>query len=241
MHIARRLPAVPEALDPFRDLRVVRYGRPGVAERAEILRGIEAEGAADAECADRRTGARGEMRLTAVFNERQIVASGQRRECCHVGRLAIQVHRHERSRPRRDGCGARARIHRQRPVIDVHDDRCGSGGDDRQRRVGSGDRRHDDFVARADPGRTQQQRDSVCPRSSADGESRAAGGGELGLERFELRAEDVPPARCHARECIPHDAGVLARPQIEEWDPGSSSHRAGAGAEPGTYRSKCAR
>ena len=94
---------------------------------------------------------------------------------------------------------------------------------------------------RADPGGAQQQRDGVCPRSGADGERRAAGGGKLGLERLELGAEDVPPARCHARERILHCAGVLARPQIEEWDPGSSSHRAGAGAEPGTYRSKCAR
>jgi len=105
----------------------VGYRRAAVAERAEVLRGIEAERAADAECADGRATARSEMRLAAVFDDRQFVARGQRGERRHVRRLAVQVYRHERPRPRRDGCRARARIHRQRLVIDVDNDRCGSG------------------------------------------------------------------------------------------------------------------
>ena len=93
----------------------------------------------------------------------------------HVGRLAVQVHRQDGARPRRDRALDRVGIDRQRarrrcrrrpaarPAI-MH----------RQRRVGGGQRRRDDFVARADAERAEDQRERVGAGADADGVRRAA-------------------------------------------------------------------
>jgi hypothetical protein len=74
--VAIRLSAVAQPLQPFRESGIARHDRPGVAERTEILRRVEAEGARDAERPDRPSVARRQVRLAAVFDERQGVPFG---------------------------------------------------------------------------------------------------------------------------------------------------------------------
>ena len=81
---------------------VVGDDRAAVAERAEVLRRVEAERAGDADRADRPAVGRGEVRLAAVFDEREAVPRGDALERRHVGRLAVEVHRQDRARARRD-------------------------------------------------------------------------------------------------------------------------------------------
>ena len=156
------------------------------------------------------------MRLTAVFDDGEVVArcgGGQRRQ---VSRLAIEMHGHDRPCARADCRGAGCRIHRQRLVIDVDDHRRGAGGDDRQRGVRRRDGRDDDLVARTDAGGAQEQSDGIGAVADADGELRAAGSGELGLERVDFRAEDEPAACRDAVDGVANGAGVLAQAKIEK-------------------------
>ena len=50
-----------------------------------------------------RPSQRRQVRLRAVFDDRQAVPRGDRLERRHVGRLAVEVHRHDRAGARRDG------------------------------------------------------------------------------------------------------------------------------------------
>ena len=144
------------------------------------------------------------------------------------------MHRHECARARGDCRRTRRRIHCQRVVVDINDHRAGAGGNDGQRRVRSGDCRHDHFVAGADAGGAQEQGDGVSARARADGDTRAACGRELGLERLDFRAEDVPASRDDTCDRLPHGGGVLAEVKIEEGDRRGLGHDAGAAAAAGT-------
>ena len=78
MVVAVGLAAVAQPLDARRRARVVGDDRAAVAERAEILRRIEAERAGDADRADRPPVGGGEVRLAAVFDDREVVPRGDR-------------------------------------------------------------------------------------------------------------------------------------------------------------------
>ena len=74
MTIAVRLAAVSETLDPVREGVVVRDDGAPVAKRAEIFRRVEAERAGDSYGPDRTAAGGGEVRLTAVFDDRKAMA-----------------------------------------------------------------------------------------------------------------------------------------------------------------------
>src|SRR5438105_7790691 len=111
------LTAVADAPHAIGELRVAGDDGAAVSERAQIFRRVEAEGAGYAERADWLSRAGGEMRLAAVFDERQAAAGRQGRECRHVGGLPIEMHRHQGFRPRSDGAFSNRRIERETLVI----------------------------------------------------------------------------------------------------------------------------
>ena len=118
--IAIGLAAVAQALARARRSRVVvGRQRAAVAERAEILRRVEAVRRGGAEAADRPAPARGEVRLAAVLDDGEAVPRGDRGDRRHVGRLAVEVHGHDRGGARRDRRGDGRRIERQ-----PHPGRC---------------------------------------------------------------------------------------------------------------------
>src|SRR5262245_38775702 len=81
---------------------VARDDGAAVAQGAEILRGIEAERARDADGPNRTAIRRREVGLAAVLDDRQAVAERDALNAGHVGGLAVQVHRHDGARPRSD-------------------------------------------------------------------------------------------------------------------------------------------
>src|SRR4029077_3357321 len=87
--IAVDLSAVAQPLHPVGQRAVVGDHRSAVAERAEVLRRVEAESAGDADGADRRTTARRQMRLAAVLDDGEAVTRGDALDSRHVGRLAV--------------------------------------------------------------------------------------------------------------------------------------------------------
>ena len=90
------------------------------------------------------------------------------------------------------------RGHAEGVRVDVAEDRRRARDD---RRLGGrveGERGHHHLVARPDPERAQGDRQRVGPVGDADAVAHAEVGGELGLERLHLRAEDVAARAGHA-------------------------------------------
>ncbi len=148
--VAVGLSAVAQPPDPCRQRAIVGDDGAAVTERAEILGRIEAERAGDADRADRTAGSGREVRLAAVFDDRQIVARGDSLERAHVGCLPVQMNRQNRARPRADRLFHAIGIDREADRIDVREHRARPGHHDRERRIGGRQRRRDDFVAGSD-------------------------------------------------------------------------------------------
>ena len=109
------------------------------------------------------------MRLTGVFDERQLMSRGDAFERAHVGGLTVEVHRQDRPRPRCHRGRGRVGIERQAVRIDVGEHRARAGHHDRERRIGGRQRRRDDFVAGTDVEGAQDQRDRVGAGADAHG------------------------------------------------------------------------
>ncbi len=216
--IAVGLAAVAQPLDRVGERAIAGDDGAAVAERAEVLGRVEAERAGDADRADRPSAARREMRLAAVLDDREVVSRGDRFDRGHVGRLAVEVHRQDRARLRTDRGFNLARVDRQPHRIDVGEHRARAGHHDRERGVGRGQRRRDHFVAGADAERAQDQRDRVGAGADADRVRGAGGGGELLLERLDLRPEHEPAARDHAIDRGAHVGRIVFRHQRHEGD-----------------------
>ena len=97
-----------------------------------------------------------------------------------------------------DGPGARRdlsrhidRINEERARINIRKDNLRAHLMDRFRRSDVGEGRGDDFVTRSDLQRAQRQGESVRAGVHADAEARASVGGNLLLERGDVRAKDV--------------------------------------------------
>jgi hypothetical protein len=165
------------------------------------------------------------MRLRRILDNGQVVTVGDPDKRAEVCGLAVQVHRQNGSRPRRDGGLGGGRVERQAIGIDVGEDRPGPGHHDRQRRIGGRERRRDDFVSGADVEGPQDQRDRVGARADAHGVWRAGCCGELGLEGFHLRAEHEPARPDDATDGLENGGRVLAgRQGVERDGPGAVRH-----------------
>src|SRR4029077_6516953 len=100
--VAIGLAAVTQAFGQTRSGRIADGQRAAVAERAEVLGRVEAVGRGRTEAADRTPGAGGQVRLATVFDDREAVTLGDREDRRHVGRLPVEMHRHDRGGARRD-------------------------------------------------------------------------------------------------------------------------------------------
>src|SRR5262249_54039305 len=88
--------------DSFSDFRVVRHDRAAIAERAEILRRIEAEGGGVPEDSDLKTlhpMNRRAVSLRAILDYFQIVTARDVAYCPHVSGAAVKVNRQDRFDP----------------------------------------------------------------------------------------------------------------------------------------------
>ena len=234
--VAIDLPAVAQALDPIREGRVVGDHGSAVAERAQILRRVEAEGARGADRADRPSRGRSQMRLAAVLDEREAVPRREALEGRHIGRLPVQVHGENRAGARPDRPGHLLGIEREPRRIDVGEHRPGADHHHGKGRVRRRQRRRDDLVAGPDPERSQDEGDRVGAGSDADGAGRAARRGELRFERFQLRAEHEPAAGDDALDGLAQfPRGIAFGHEREERN--ARHHRVLCAAS--TYREKC--
>jgi hypothetical protein len=194
--------------DPRAQLRIRRRHDAAVAERAEILRGIEAEGRHVPEAADTLAGDRRAMGLGAVLDDPDPRRPGQRQDPRHIRRLPVDVDRNHRA-DRRDAVAAVAPPRQRRgQIVGIHAiasrvdvDQDGGRPDHFDRRDG-GDRRmrhRHHRTARPDAQRAQRQRQGVGAVGDAHRVRHAEPGGELALEGLDLGTEDVPPRSQRAR------------------------------------------
>ena len=128
------------------------------------------------------------MGLAGVLDDVEVSLPRQRAESLHVGQAAVQVHRHERARPRADRRRRRRRIHPVVGLRDVHRNgnpaRLGHGLEGRD----EGHGRHDDLLAGAEPNADEREPERIEPACNPDAVSRAAVRGERLLERDHRRA-----------------------------------------------------
>ena len=156
------------------------------------------------------------MRLTAVFDDREIVPGGDRFDPRHVGGLAVQVHREDCAGARTDCPRRLVRIERQAIRIDVGEHRPCAGHHHGQRRIGGRQRRRDHLVARPNPEAAEDERNRVGSGPDADGVPGTHRRRELRLERLDFRTENEPAARDHAIDGAANGCGVFARRQREK-------------------------
>ncbi len=143
---------------------------------------------------------------------------GNRLERAHVGGLAVQVHRHDRSRAGTNRRLDARRIEREALGIDVHEHRSRARHDHRERGERGGEGRRDDLVPLADIERAQHQRDGIGAGTDGNGVGGATCRRELGFERLDFRPEDVPPAGDDAFDGGRDGFGILPGPEGIEGD-----------------------
>ena len=190
---------------------VARDHGAAVAQGAEVLARVEAEGGRDAERAAGPPLVQRAVRLAGVFDDGQAAARGELEDRIHVGRLAVEMHRHDRPGARGDRGldGGRVDVGRVRQAVD--EDRRGAGVADRLGGSDEGVDRDDDLVAGADAGGLQGQAHGVGARADAGAEAGATELGEGRLEGSALRTHGVGGARDHRLEDFGELVVQLAR------------------------------
>jgi hypothetical protein len=131
-------------------VRIVGDDHAGIAERAEVLRGIKAEAAHRTQGAGALAEVLGADGLGGVLDQRQIVTLRDMPQGIHVHALAKQMHRHDGPRPWRDLVLYLQRIEVVSNRIDVGEDGSCACAADRADRCEKRERRHDHFIAGAD-------------------------------------------------------------------------------------------
>ena len=166
-----------------------------VAAAAEVLRGIEREGAGIAPCGHWPAVVVGAHRLGGVGYHGQAPAMRDRLDLVHGRGLTVQVHGHHGPRPRRDGRLETPGIEVVGLRVDVDEDRDGADQHNRARGGDEREGRRDHLVAGAHTHRLEGEQQRVGARVEADAVPGAAEGSELGLEGPDLGAEDEAAAR----------------------------------------------
>ena len=141
---------VGEGSNPGAQGRVVGDDRSRIAERAEVLPGVEAEGGSSTEGARPTPRPRGTVGLCGILDDRDPRSVGDLRDRLHVGHLPVEMYDNHRRGPCRD-----RRFHvgfrdEQGVGVDVREDGRGADRHDclegRHEGVGG----HDDFVSQPD-------------------------------------------------------------------------------------------
>ena len=213
----RRVSALSQGLDAFDEFFVVRRDGAAVAVGAEVFRRVETEGRGEAESAREFAAVGRAVRLRRVFEDEEVAARGDFVDAADVGGLAVEVDGDDGARARRDGRFERGGVERERVGVYVGEDGDGARVEDGERGVGGGQRRGDDFVARAGAHRAggeERERDGVRAVADARREARAAEARPLLFKRRDLGAEDVRAAAEHAPERF-----VRLRPDLFKLSP----------------------
>ncbi len=128
--------------------------------------------------------------LAGIFEDKEVVLKGKSPDRVHVGALAKNVDRHDRSRFRSDRRfdGCRINVVRVRQDVDENGSRPGST--DRSRRRKESERRGDDFVTRADVHSDQRKQQGIRPGRASDGVSRVAVLGDFEFQFGDFVSQD---------------------------------------------------
>ncbi len=182
--VLRALAVLAERLDARHDLLVVGDERSRVAEGAEVLARIEAEGGREAELTGGDAVACRAVGLAGVLDDRQAELDQR----AHVRQLPVEVHRHDEARALGDRSARRVDIHVQVGLGDV--DRHGRPArlGDRLEGRDEGVGRHEHLVARLEAARDEGETERVQAAREADAGSAPAVGGERVLEHCDRRA-----------------------------------------------------
>ena len=226
MLVLHPLPVVAQDARRVRDLGGIRDQHPAVAQRAQVLRRIEAEGAGQREAAGPLAPPDRAVRLAGILDHLQSAVGGQRQDGLHVGDAAEQMHRDDRAGSRRDGGGHCIGVHRAVGIaIDEHRARAhrkdGADGGDERVRLG------DHVVASTYAGGAQRQLERRESGIDAHRIGRVAVRGELALEGLEVLPQDEVAAVEHRldRRHNGRLQGLRLCPQVHEVDAECSSHR----------------
>src|SRR5581483_4635726 len=199
---------------------VVGHHHARIAERAQVLGGIEGEGRRVPADADRLPVLPRADSLRSVHDQAEIIAVGDLREGVTVGHLAEEVYRQETFRARRDLRLDLRRVQVERADINIHVDGTRPDQRDGFGRRAEGERGGDDLIAGADAARHQRQHQRV--RAGGDSQTIlcAADGGDLLLKTLH-----VGPVNEAAAFDDAHDGRVylllefvILRSQVREWN-----------------------
>ena len=189
-----------------------------IAPDVERLERVQAERPGIAEAADRPAVDRRGESLARVLDDREPVTLGDRADRVHVGGIAPEVDGHDGARPsgdrRRQTRGIQGVL-----LVDVHEDRAGTGRHDgaqgRDERV----RRHEHLVARAHARGLERQHQGVGAGVHPDRVTHAHELGDALLELGQGGPERVVAARDQAADVRDDrlDLGELAV-EIREGD-----------------------
>ncbi len=215
----------------LRQFRVIRGYRPTVAESAEVLGRIKAECRHVAPRAGFAAPDSGPVRLGAIFDYAQPVASGNFHHDRHVGGMSVQVDRNDRLE-RGAGVGAdgffeRVAVHRERDRVDIHQHGYRPGQLHRGHGRDSRMRHRDHGVSRPYAARPQRQLQRVGAAADTDDTGHSQIRGELALECVHFLAQDVPSTvqhggdRCVGSVCGMRtaSASVIVTDQDNSWAP----------------------
>src|SRR5437879_3450002 len=180
------------------------HGSP-LAQRAQVLAGIEAEAPQPPDPAYAPSFVAGAVRLGGVLDDPQPVVLCQLEQRVEIGRLAVEMHGNDPHRARPDRGAHRGGIDRHRPLVDVHEaDRTARLGD----RLGRGDEGvggGDDFITRSQAEGNESEPQRIGPAVHADTPRSLTVGRELPLEALhfgpadELSGAQRTPERRHQR------------------------------------------
>tara|TARA_B100001013_G_scaffold12633_1_gene7464 strand:- start:33 stop:452 length:420 start_codon:yes stop_codon:yes gene_type:complete len=109
---------------------IVRAGGSTITQGAQIFGWIKAKGAPMPKRTNGTALIGGEVCLTTVFNQCQIMTSSQLRQCREVRRLTIEVDRNDRGSSWGYGRPNGGRVKRETVFVNIDKDRCGTASYD---------------------------------------------------------------------------------------------------------------
>jgi hypothetical protein len=195
VHIAIPQAVISEEAHAIRHCLLVGDQSTAVSVAAEVLRRIEAEAPHVSDRTSSLSAVAGAVRLARVLDQPQPVFLGKLHERRRVSTLAVQVDRqHSASGGPQRGGGLR-HVHGVRHGVDVYENGGRARQLDREDGWNSGVRHGHDLASRAYTASGEREPDGIGAGAGGYAVSDAAKGRQLSLERFDLRAEDVAPAR----------------------------------------------
>ncbi len=214
MKILRFAAVDPQYPHAFGQLRIVGGAQACVAERAQILARKERKAANVADRADPCAVIVGRADgLGGILDHLQSVPARDRHQRIHIGRLAVQMHGHQRLDPAAGGTVDqsvalrhavitdeglhRGRRHIEGLGVDIAENRPRPGARDRSRGCKEGKGRGDDLIARADVQGHQREQQSIGAGRYADAGRRPAVARDLLLESVHVRAQNKMLAGAH--------------------------------------------